>query len=212
MPDFREMFSKQVNPDSTFDEKEYDSLYDELIEKCHPNRFISGEHFDERLFEEANRLYAEILKRKDSSEDVLISLRNRAMDVLGVNISTIKKYEYLDSFLNPGVYTNVNTDEYDSERVSEAARWYAILQKNRYDIRALEALEIEASDFIDRRKNELSILEQREAAERKEALKRENERRIQEEEEKESAEAGVVMSIVLVIIMVIVIAVSQANK
>ena len=213
MPDFRGMFSKQVNPDSTFDEKEYDSLYDELIEKCHPNRFISGEHFDEKLFEEANRLYAEVLKYRDSSEGVLISLRNRAMDILGVKISTKKKYEYLDSLLNPGVYTNVEADEYDSERVSEAARWYAILQKNRNDIRTLEALEIEASDFIDRRKNELSIIEQKEATEREEAMKQENERRAIEEEEKESTEYVVALVIIVVIIIIIIIiAVSQANK
>ena len=183
MPDFRGMFSKQVNADSTFDEKEYGSLYDELVEKCHPNRFISEEHFDEKIFEEANRLYAEILKCKDSSEEEIVHLRNMAIEILGVHFSTKKKYEYLDSLLNPRVYTDVNAEEYDSERVSVAAKWYTILQSNRDDIRALEALEIDASDFIDKRKNELSDIEQKETAEREAAMKRENARQIEKDQE-----------------------------
>ena len=162
MPDFRGMFTEQYHPDSTFDEKEYDSLYDELIEKCHPNRYFSGKYFNEKLFEEANRLYAEVLKCEGASEDTLISLRNRAMDTLGINISTKKKYEHLDSIFNPKVYTDVDPNKYDAERVSEAARWYKILQEKRNDIRALEALEIDASDFIDRRKGELYIIEPKE--------------------------------------------------
>ena len=166
MSDFRGTFTEQVSPDSTFDEKEYASLYDELAEKCHPNRFINGDDFDEKLFEEANRLYAEVLKCKGAPEDTLISLRNRAMDTLGINISTKKKYEYLDSILNPKIYTDGATDEYDAERVSEAARWYTRLQASRNDIRALESLEIEAVNFIDRRKNELQIIEQKKAEEK----------------------------------------------
>jgi len=210
MPDFRGMFSKQENPDSTFDEKEYDTLYDELVEKCHPNRFISGEVFNEKLFEEANKLYAEILKHKDASDEKLISLRNRAIDILGVRMSTKKKYEYLDSLLNPKIYTNVAAEKYDAGRVSEAAKWYAILQKNRNDIRALETLEQDSSDFIDRRKEELSIIEQKDATEREEAMKRENERRVQEEKEDFSVIFTIMLlGLLLGVILVVVILLSQ---
>lgn len=210
MPDFRGMFSKQDNPDSTFDEKEYDTLYDELVEKCHPNRFISGEVFNEKLFEEANKLYAEILKHKDASDEKLISLRNRAIDILGVRMSTKKKYEYLDSLLNPKIYTNVAAEKYDAGRVSEAAKWYAILQKNRNDIRALETLEQDSSDFIDRRKEELSIIEQKDATEREEAMKRENERRVQEEKEDFSVIFTIMLlGLLLGVILVVVILLSQ---
>ena len=69
-------------------------MYEELVEKCHPNKFIDGDNFDENLFEKANKLYAEILKHKDASDEKLISLRNRAIDILGVRMSTKKKYEY----------------------------------------------------------------------------------------------------------------------
>lgn len=210
MPDFRGMFSKQDNPDSTFDEKEYDTLYDELVEKCHPNRFISGEVFNEKLFEEANKLYAEILKHKDASDEKLISLRNRAIDILGVRMSTKKKYEYLDSLLNPKIYTNVAAEKYDAGRVSEAAKWYAILQKNRNDIRALETLEQDSSDFIDKRKEELSIIEQKDATEREEAMKRENERRVQEEKEDFSVIFTIMLlGLLLGVILVVVILLSQ---
>ena len=210
MPDFRVMFSKQDNPDSTFDDKEYDTLYDELVEKCHPNRFISGEVFNEKLFEEANKLYAEILKHKDASDEKLISLRNRAIDILGVRMSTKKKYEYLDSLLNPKIYTNVAAEKYDAGRVSEAAKWYAILQKNRNDIRALETLEQDSSDFIDRRKEELSLIEQKDATEREEAMKRENERRVQEE--KSFTEVTYICLIATSILLLLFFVISLANK
>lgn len=210
MPDFRGMFSKQDNPNSTFDEKEYDTLYDELVEKCHPNRFISGEVFNEKLFEEANKLYAEILKHKDASDEKLISLRNRAIDILGVRMSTKKKYEYLDSLLNPKIYTNVAAEKYDAGRVSEAAKWYAILQKNRNDIRALETLEQDSSDFIDRRKEELSIIEQKDATEREEAMKRKNEKHILKEEKEDFAVIYTIMLLGLLgVILAVVILLSQ---
>ena len=211
MPNFREMFSAQVNTESSFDEKEYNTLYEELVEKCHPNKFIDGDNFDENLFEKANKLYAEILKCKDLPEENIIPLRNQAIELLGVCISTKKKYEYLDRFLNPKVYTDVVAEEYDVERVSEAAKWYTILQKNRNDIRLLEDLEIEAQAFIDRRRNELYIIEQKESVEREEAMKRENQRRIQEEKE-ESTGVGVVGLIVIAVIIAIIIVVTQANK
>lgn len=215
MPDFRGMFSTKVNPESTFDEKEYDTLYEELVEKCHPNKFIDGNNFDKKLFEKANKLYAEILKCKDLPEKELIHLRNQAIEILGAHFSTKRKYEYLDSFLNPKVYTAVEPEDYDSERVSEAANWYTILQKNRNDIRELEKLETDASAFIDRRKSDLLIIEQREAAEREaaereEAMKKENERQIQEK--KDIVFRIVVVAILLLIIVIIIIAVLQANN
>ena len=204
MPNFRGMFSAQVNTESSFDEKEYNTLYEELVEKCHPNKFIDGDNFDENLFGKANKLYAEILKCKDLPEENIIPLRNRAIELLGVCISTKKKYEYLDSFLNPKVYTDVVAEEYDAERVSEAAKWYTILQKNRNDIRLLEDLEIAAQAFIDRRKNELYIIEQKESVEREDAMKRENQRQIHEEGEKESTVAvGLIVIIVIVVIIYI---------
>ena len=206
MPDFRGMFSKQVNPDSTFDEKEYISLFDELVEKCHPNRFIDGNNFNEDLFEKANKLYAEILRCKDSPDEDLISLRNRAIELLGVRISTKKKYDYLDSFLNPKVYTDVAAEEYDAERVSEAAKWYTILQKTRHDIRALEDLEMEASAFINRRKNELS---ESEIAEREAEIKRKERERLEKEAEsleKEGLIVGILSLLVLLVLVVLIIA------
>ena len=163
MPDFQGMFLKPETMDSSFEETEYKTLYDELLDKCNPIRFNGGGQFNRSLYDKANHLYDKILRCKDKHESALIPLRDEAIDTLGVNISTKKKYQYLDDFLNPDIYSELKP--YDVDRVSEAAKWYEKLCDNRSDIRALEALESEASDFIDRRKKELTETAEREEVE-----------------------------------------------
>ena len=127
--------SKQPEPD----EKEYDSLYDELLDKCNPGKFPIGE-FGNDIFQIANAIYTELQNKTDHT---LIDLRNRAIDELGVHISTKKKYEQLEAFLNPEHYTA--RKPYNGEIVAMAGNLYDKLLKNKDDIRALESLEKEES-------------------------------------------------------------------
>ena len=131
-------------------EKEYDSLYDELLDKCNPSRFkIESVGLDR--FNIANEIYTQ-LKSGGSNipEAVLIALRNQAMRELQIHISTKKKFSYLKSFFDPEIY--INRTPYDGQRVSEAGTWYDLLLKKADDIQALEKLELDADEFIQEEK------------------------------------------------------------
>lgn len=151
MPDFGSMF--QTNPLVSNEEKpmemekEYDSLYFELLEKCNPSHY-SIESVGLEKFKIANELYSLLLDCKEIansmgeqevSEDALKELKNRAMDELGIHISTTKKFNELKAILDPNQY--INRQPYDKELVAKAADLYNQLINNRNDIRALEELE-----------------------------------------------------------------------
>ena len=77
----------------TSEEKEYDSLYSELLDKVHPRKF-SIESCGLDKFNVANEIYAEIVKcGQNSPEGVFVALRNSAIDELGIRFSTKKKLD-----------------------------------------------------------------------------------------------------------------------
>lgn len=133
-------------------EKEYDSLYEELVDKCNPIKFdIETVGLDK--FNEANSIYAQLMTNGiNIPEGVLVALRNQAMDDLGIHISTKKKFEYLKSFFNPEIY--INRVPYDEQIVRESGSWYEKLLRNANDIRALEKIESDADDFIQKEKKQ----------------------------------------------------------
>ena len=149
MPNFGSMFGQQVQPQ--WEEKEYDSLYDELVEKLHPNNWL-GVHFNKELFDTANQLYGELVGKEDIGDEELIDLRDKAIRKLGIRISTKRLYEKLDQYLNPKVYTDMKP--YNGDRVAEASEYYSRLTQSKHDIIALEQLEKDAQSFIIRRMEE----------------------------------------------------------
>ena len=152
--DFEKMASKS---DIDF-EKEYDSLYDELLEKCHPNNFILYLTSDKEKFEIANEIYGVLMNNNSLTDDELVSLRNRAISELGIHISTKRLYAKLLNYFNPQIYTSIIP--YNEERVSKAGYYYAKILKAKNDILSLEDIEKEADEFIkERRKLEKEKLE-----------------------------------------------------
>ena len=125
---------------SLAEDKEYDSLYDELVDKCNPINFNIESVGIER-FNIANEIYAQVLNNHESEED-LVYLRNRAMDELGIHISTSKVFNRLKEFLDPQNY--MNRHPYDVDLVRNAGTQYDKLIRNRDDIRALSELENES--------------------------------------------------------------------
>lgn len=123
----------------TSEEKEYDSLYSELLDKVHPRKF-SIESCGLDKFNVANEIYAEIVKcGQNSPEGVFVALRNRAIDELGIRFSTKKKLEYLKSILSPEFYYDIQP--YDKDLVAEVGGWYQKLIDSQDDIRGLEQIE-----------------------------------------------------------------------
>lgn len=167
-----------------FRDKEYDSLYKELLEKCNPSRFYNRGYIDRQHFEIANEIYS-VLQHGDATDEELIPLRNKAILELGIHFSTIRKYKYLEDYFNPSLYeTRV---PYNAELMHESGVFFERLLANRDDILALEQLELDASDFIESQNRERQRIIEGENIRRKRdaALERERERQIREYQERE---------------------------
>ena len=139
MPDFGTMFSPKndLPQEEKIIEKEYDSLYDELLDKCYP-----GNYKDEEIerFNIANDIYGQLKQNgRDISEHALRYLRNRAIDELGIHISTAKVYNRLKSLIDPENFIKI--EPYSWELVEKAKKLYDKLKNNKDDIRVLEGIE-----------------------------------------------------------------------
>ena len=139
MPDFGNMFSpkNEMPPKEKHIEKEYDTLYDELIDKCYPGNY--KEENTER-FDVANDIYDQLkLKGTRITDDDLRYLRNRAIEELSIHISTSKIFARLKSLIDPENYIKI--EPYNKDLVEKAKRLYDQLKKDKDDIRALERIE-----------------------------------------------------------------------
>ena len=149
MPDWGGMFPPQVKQRPIVEEKEYSSLYEELEDKCNPALFAGTDNF-----EKANQLYVEIKDPNNrNNERTLISIRNRVIIALNVHFSTKKKYDYLKKYFDVNQYTQM--EPYDAQRVAKANEYYTRLQQDKDNIMALDQLESDAKEFIDKRNKEL---------------------------------------------------------
>lgn len=136
MPDLDWNWGKAPKSEIVEVEKEYDSLFDELLDKCNPSKFKGMEQFSL-----ANEIYAQ-LRQKDKetvNEKDLRHLRNRVIDELGLHISTTREFNRLKAFLDPDNY--INRQPYDKDLVENAGKLYSQLLQNKDDIKALELLE-----------------------------------------------------------------------
>jgi len=163
MPDFQPDWGQMMKPQPTVEkevqvvetvEKEYATLYDELLDKCHIRNF-KIESVGLEKFKVANDLYSALLCNKKFFDDIgrqipeniLHGIRDKAIDELGIYISAKKKFDYLDSLFNPSNYTN--RQPYDKDLVAKAAELYSLILANKRDVRALEKLELEnGAEFI----------------------------------------------------------------
>ena len=113
-------------------EGSYPSLYDELIDKCNPARFMRP--YDPQKVDIANDIYSKLLNNKDKI-DVLYSLRLQAIEDLGVKLSTEDLYYELLSVCNPENFVN---ESYSKSRLEQANKMYQAVLKNADDKIALE--------------------------------------------------------------------------
>lgn len=114
--------------------KAYKSLYEELKDKCNPQKFMSP--YNKEMVDMANRLYKRLLDTSESSTTALKEIRGQAMQQLGVQISTKELYQKLLKHCNPENFMN----PYDFEAVQSANEYYALVEEYRNDIGELERL------------------------------------------------------------------------
>lgn len=130
----------------------YDSLYEELKQRCNPENFI--EPYDKKKIDVANEIYQQLL---ESSQDdsQLKELRHRALKDLEVKFSTEKLYHYLAGICYPKNFTG---EYYDAQNLRLANELHPKIKENADDIEVLEDCELKAKDLIciieERRKKE----------------------------------------------------------
>lgn len=140
------------------EEKEYPSLYDELVDKCNPLNFRSP--YNPQKLDIANDLYAEIIQYNcNTSEEILKNIRDRAIQSLQITFSTKKLMEKLLEYCDPAVYMN----PYDHDNVALANKFYSEIQDSSNDIMALERIEERAMELF--HCHQKSILQEKETKE-----------------------------------------------
>jgi hypothetical protein len=159
-----------TNTSNNFEEEKiYNSLYDELIDKCCPDNFCLSASFDEERFDIANNIYTELLANPCISDIELMKLRNEAIKRLGIQFSTRKLYNTLKEYFDPKIYTSI--EPHNPERIRMASYFNAKILKARNNILLLEEIEKEATDFIKERQIELEYeLQLKKEREKKEAV------------------------------------------
>ncbi len=164
-----------TNTSNNFEEeKVYNSLYDELMDKCCPDKFCSSTtSFDINKFQIANEIYRELCERKMISPEALIKIRNKAMDKLGIKISTKKLYNELIEYFYPMNY--ISRTSYNPKRVEKAGYFYDKTLKAKNDIIALEEIQQEASEFIRELEKEKELEKKLELEEEKKVRKEDEE-------------------------------------
>ena len=186
-------------------EKEYDSLYAELIEKCKPSNFLS----DQNKFNMANDIYSQLLRTSDREEKQVLEMRNVAIKELGVRIvfNTKELYGYLEEMLSPRTYERLQP--YDAERVRQAGKLYFRLKSlNKQNILELEQLKADVQPFIEIREAELRI-EQEEQRRRQEEEKQKQKLK---QQEKDKDTDNVMIFFTVLIFIGIIIAYLVAHK
>lgn len=79
----------------------YYSLYDELRQKCNPNNFMHP--YNHELVKLSNALYSQIETEKEN-EKALKKIRKRAVEELGIIVSTERLYYRLKQNIDPSKY------------------------------------------------------------------------------------------------------------
>ena len=133
------------NHSMTIVEKEYSSLYEELLEKCNPQNFMSP--YDAEKVKYANELFAELMDYSKEDEEKLRDLRSNATHLLSIKFSSSYIWDFLLSYCNPALYFNLKP--YPKEYIDMANEYYNKLLSSKDDILALEKIKEETKELLE---------------------------------------------------------------
>ncbi|MDB9150119.1 hypothetical protein [Parabacteroides distasonis] len=165
---------KSVEPSRTPPSKIYESLYEELLDKCNPLRFM--EPYDKEKVDVAIVIYGDLSNVDKEDEECIRAIRDRAMRELGISISTDMLYKKLIDYCNPQNFFNESS--YQADLLQVANHFYALIKANRNDIHELEKL---SSQVLGNRELSLFYARQKEEEE-KERVRVEEEKKKKERE------------------------------
>lgn len=146
MPDmFGRMFTSETVMKETSaiaQHKTYSSLYEELCDKCYPERFM--EPYNATLVSAATKIYKEILQ-SENDEALQKDLMHRAYKELGIKFDGTKLYQYLMEYFNPRLYLK----PFNPDKLEVANEYYPSIEANKRDYIALESIQAKGQWFID---------------------------------------------------------------
>lgn len=128
---------KEQRKVSPSEDRVYDSLYEELKEKCSPSNYMSP--YNREKVDVANALYRELMNIGKDETEKLTNLRRKATSKLNISFSTAKLYRELKDYCNPSSYMN----PYDAEALKRANNYYALIEEEKNSIEDLEILKRE---------------------------------------------------------------------
>ena len=183
----------------------YNSLYDELLEKCNPANFY--EPYDSKKVELANEIYSKVLQNPND-EVTLKKLRLRAINELDIKFSTLALFDKLIEICHP---RNFGPGQYyDPEKLAKANRIYSEILENADDVVVLEQCEEKAQDIIqviaERREKELKEEEKRKEAEVKKNAEEQEKRNRKKELEgsKDNFKMSILSSFLILVLLCVI--------
>ena len=171
--------------------KTYPNLYEELLDKCDPKNFM--EPYDQAKVEKSIRVYGDLQKADKKDTNRLREIRDRAMQDLGITVSTDRLYKELIGYCDS---RNFRKDgDFPTEVLLVANQFYAQVLANKHDIHALEKLasQMHADATLSR------FYEEKKAREEKKI------REIQKQDEKEAKAILIGLALLCAIISVLVL-------
>lgn len=175
--------------------KTYPNLYEELLDKCDPKNFM--EPYDQAKVEKAIRVYGDLQKADKKDTNRLREIRDRAMQDLGITVSTDRLYKELIGYCDS---RNFRKDgDFPTEVLLVANQFYAQIRTNKNDIHALEKLasQMYADKTLSR------FYEEKKAKEEKEKEKKKRERLEQEKDETKALLIGLALCAIIISVLVL---------
>ena len=152
--------------------KTYPNLYEELLDKCDPKNFM--EPYVQAKVEKAIRVYGDLQKADKKDTNRLREIRDRAMQDLGITVSTDRLYKELIGYCDS---RNFRKDgDFPTEVLLVANQFYAQVLANKHDIHALEKLasQMHADATLSRFYEEKKAKEEKRKREEEQEQKKDN--------------------------------------
>ena len=116
--------------------KVYDSLYEELLDKCNPKNFM--EPYDQKKVDEASLIYNDLSRIGKTNEKHIRVIRDRATLELGIKVSTDRLFKELIDYCNPQNF--LTAVPFQADLLQIANHFYAQVRTSKNDIHELERL------------------------------------------------------------------------
>lgn len=174
----------------------YPSLYLELRDKCNPKNFLVP--YDKEKVDIANDLFIQLLRSEGNDVDILNTVKEQAVQKLGIVLSTKKLYEELLDYCDPQKFMN----PYNHSAIQQANHYYSLIHEYRNQLDKLEALhkDISSDELLARYySNREKEREEERAKLRKEKLKL-------EQEMDENRRKGIALIFCLVLLLLLLFA------